>query len=119
MSSSFAGAEMMTFLAPLGEEAGRLDHDVCPQVAPGDRPRVPLGSHFHVCAIDRETPVGDLDLLVQASQDRVVLEQVSEGGRVCEIVDGNDLEVGALLSESSVEVPADAAETVDADARRH
>ena len=52
-SSSLAGAEMMTFLAPpsmwrlglggVGEEAGRLDDDVDAEVAPGQLRRVALG----------------------------------------------------------------------------
>ena len=56
MSSSLAGAEMMTFLAPpsrcalglvgVGEEAGRLDDDVDAEVAPRQLGRVALGERL-------------------------------------------------------------------------
>ena len=69
MSSSLAGAEMITFLAPpamcafgrrAGDEAaGGLDHDVHAEVAPGQVGRVALGE--------------DLDRLV-ADDDGVALD---------------------------------------------
>ena len=55
-SGSLAGAEMITFLAPaarclaassrLGEEAGRLDHHVDAELAPGQGRRIALGEHL-------------------------------------------------------------------------
>ena len=36
-----------------GEEAGRLDHDVDAEVAPGQRRRVALGEHLDLVAVDR------------------------------------------------------------------
>ena len=51
---------------------------------------------------------------------RVVLEQVRERLRVGEIVDGDELDVGnALLLGGADDLPADAAEAVDADANGH
>ena len=61
-SSPVAGAEMIDLLGArvevlggvvaLGEEAGRLDHDVGAEVAPRQRGRVALGEHLDLAAVD-------------------------------------------------------------------
>ena len=120
---------MMTFLAPavevlggvgaLGEEAGRLDHDVDAEVAPRQRGRVALGEHLDLVAVDDQGAVGDGDLARERAEDRVVLEQVPERPRVGDVVDGDDLDVRARLVRCAEDVAADAAEAVDPDAYSH
>ena len=62
-SGSVAGAEMITFFAPasrcfcaaapVGEEAGRLDHHVDAEVAPRQIRRIALGEALQLLAVDR------------------------------------------------------------------
>ena len=104
-SSPLAGAEMMTFLAPasmwplafggVGEEAGGLDDDVDAQVAPGQLVRAALGERLDLLLADDDGVVAvERDVVRQAAQDRVVLEQVGQGRVVGQVVDRHDLDVG-------------------------
>ena len=71
MSSPFAGALMITFLAPasmwarafvgVGEEAGRLEDDVDAEVAPRQRRRVLLLEDLDLAAVDDQRVVGVVD----------------------------------------------------------
>ena len=63
--------------------------------------------------------LGGLDDALVAAQHRVVLEQVRERGGVRQVVDRDDVDVGAGLLRGAEEVAADAAEAVDADANGH
>jgi hypothetical protein len=59
------------------------------------------------------------DLLVEPSEDAVVLEQVRHRRDVAEVVEGDHLQVVAPGQHGAEEVTADAAEAVDAYANRH
>ena len=125
MSSPLAGALMMTFLAPaaicarllrLGEQAGRLDHDVCADAAPRNRARVALGEDLQPVAVDDQITAVDGHGAVEATVVGVVAEEMRVGGRVDEVVDRHDVELVAVALEHRLEhLPADAAESVDAD----
>ena len=54
-----ARVEVLGGVGALGEEAGRLDHDVDAEVAPRQRRRVALGQHLDVAAVDGEDAVAD------------------------------------------------------------
>ena len=52
MTTFFApGVEVLLRAVALGEEAGRLEHDVDAEVAPGHRGRVALGERLHLVAV--------------------------------------------------------------------
>ena len=69
---------MMTFLAPavevlggvvaVGEEAGRLDHDVDAEVAPGQGGRIALGEDLDLLAVDDDRRRRRLDLAREAAR---------------------------------------------------
>ena len=129
-SSLVAGAEMMTFLAPpsmcavrlggVGEEAGRLDDDVGAEVAPRQGGRVALGEDLDGLVADRDARRRSTDTS-SASRPRIE-SYLSRWARVLlsvEVVDGDDLDVGAGRRHGAEEVAADAAEAVDAYANSH
>ena len=106
MSSLDAGAEMMTFLASgyqdvgpglggVGEEAGGLDHDVDAEVAPLQGGGVVLGEGLDLLVAHDDRVGGGRHVGVEAAEDRVVLEQVRQDGVVGQVVDADDLDVGA------------------------
>jgi hypothetical protein len=88
-----AAIHVLGRICPLGEEPRGLDDDVHAEVAPREVAGVPLGQEFDVLAVDREAAVGDLDLAVEAPEDRVVFQQVSHRLGVTEVVHRHDLEV--------------------------
>ena len=108
-----AGVEVLGSVLALGEEAGRLDHDVGAEIAPGQRGRVALGEDLDLLAVDRDRVLARLDLAREAAEDRVVLEQVGQRGGVREVVEGDEVEVGAGGVGGPEEVAADPAEAVD------
>ena len=128
-SSFLAGAEMMTFFAPastwalafggVGEEAGRLDHDVGAEVAPGQLARVPLGERLEGLATDGDLVGGRLHLVRRRPR---MMSYFSRWASVA-------LSVRSLTPTISMsapdaehgpeEVTADAAEAVDANPDGH
>ncbi|MPM30687.1 hypothetical protein SDC9_77237 [bioreactor metagenome] len=114
-----AGLDVGLGLGGVGEAAGRLDHDVRADLAPRQRRRILLRVGHDLVAVDREGLLVVRDLAVEAAEDRVVLEQVGEGVVVGQVVDADDLDISAGGDQGSVEVTADAAETVDANLDGH
>jgi hypothetical protein len=102
-----------------GEQAGRLDHHVDPEVAPGKRRRVALGEHLQRLAVDRDRALARLYLGGEAPEDRVVLEQVGQRAGVGDVVDGDELDVRARGVRRTEEIATDPAEAVDADLHCH
>ena len=128
-STSLAGAEMIdpggTGLEvgggrpPGGEQPGRLDDHVDPERSHGRAFGSRSASTAIGAGVDHDRRFGDLDLAVEAPVGRVVAEQMGEGLRRGEIVDGHHLDVGAHRPGRSQIVAADAAEAVDADPYGH
>ena len=120
---------MMTFLAPAARCLAASSRAVkkpvdsittsTPRSPQGSAAGIALGEHLERRAVDRDRLAVDLDLAREAAEDRVVLEQVGERLRVGEVVDGDELEVGAGRVGGAEDVAADAPEAVDADLHSH
>ena len=80
---------------------------------------VALGEDLDDVAIDLDPVSVHLDLALQATHDRVVLEEVGHGLDRAEIVGRHEVDVRALLLHRPEEVAADAAEAVDPYANGH
>ena len=106
-------------LLAVGEETGGLDDDLDAQVAPGQLGGVAVGEDLDVLAVDDDAVVIVGDFTVETAEDGVVLEQVSEGLVVRQVVDRHDLEVRLLLEGGAEEVAADTTEAVDTNAGGH
>ena len=111
--------EMLLRALALGEEPGRLDHDVDAELAPRQRRRIALGEHLHLLATRVDDAVAERDVAGERPQHRVVLEQMRHRRGVTEVVDRDDLHVGSERLLRPEEVAPDAPETVDANANRH
>ena len=129
MSGSVAGAEMTTFFAPASRCFWAPSRSVkkpvdssttsTPRSPHGSARGVALGEHPDLLAGRAQRPVGELDLALERPEGRVVAQEVRHRLRVAEVVQRDDLEVGAERVLRSEEVPPDAAEAVDADANSH
>ena len=128
MSGPFAGAVMTTRLAPalmclaaavaVGEQAGRLEHDVDAEVLPRKLRRVAERHHLEDIAVDGNAVALHFDLRLQVAEHRVVLQQVRERGGVGQVVHRDEIDV--LVAERRPhDVAADAPEPVDADLHCH
>ena len=114
-----AGVEVLLGALAVGEDAGRLDHHVDAEVAPGERRGIALAQHLQLLPTRAERAVGELDLARERPQVRVVAEQVGHRLRVAEVVQGDDVDVRPERLLRPEEVSADAPEPVDADANPH
>ena len=91
-----------------------------PACAPRDLRRLALGGDGDRLAIDDQAALGDFDRAREAAVGAVVLEQVRVGLVVDEVVDRDDFQLVAVpLLDRLEDLPSDAAEAVDADARHH
>ena len=115
-----AGRQVRGGGVALGEAAGRLDDDVGAERLPGqfrrDRSRC-----MTLMALPSTTSVSpsNAHLARPDAVDRVVLEQVAHGGAVHEVVDADDVDVGAALERRAQIQTADAAEPVDSNPGAH
>src|SRR5690606_2859872 len=110
-----AAAEVRSGLVAVGESAGRLQHDVDADLAPRQAGGVALGEHLHQGATDIETTVCDAHVQRELAVDRVILEEVGQGGGVGRVVDRDEVDVvvtGCLGGPDHI--TADPAETIDA-----
>ena len=105
-------------LRGVGEESRRFDHDVDPQVPPGQVARILLGEDPHPSPIDLEGITIRADVSRVVAQDRVVLQEVSQGRRIRDVVDGRDLKVAPAVGRAE-DIAADTAESIDANLHRH
>ncbi len=103
----------------LGEEAGRLDHHVDAQVAPRQVLRVALREHLEHIVADSDAVLVHLDRRGECTKDRVVLQQVGHLIERAEVVDADEIDVGAPLLGGAEEVAANAAKAIDTDAEGH
>ncbi len=114
------GLAMSRGLLGVGEDAGRLDHDVGADIGPWQRRRVPLAERPNARAVHHDLVVAGADLTVEAPVGRVVLEQVRVRLVIREVVDRDDFQlVGMALDDGLESLATDAAEAVDADAGGH
>ena len=114
-----AGVDVGAGLVGVGEDAGRLDHDVDAEVAPRELARVLDLEDLDRLAVDHHRVVGVGHLARVGAVRRVVLEQQGVRRDVDEVVDGDDLDAGRALEQRLERLAADAAETVDTDADGH
>jgi hypothetical protein len=103
----------------LCEEPRGLDDDVDVEVLPGERRRVLFVQQLEVEVADADAAVRGLDLVVQRAEDGVVLEQMGHRLGVADVVDGDELDIGAAFAGSAEEVPPDPPETVHANPYAH
>ena len=119
MRPSWHSLDVSLGLLTVGEEAGGLNDNLNTELAPRQVGGVTLSEHLDVLAVNDDTLVVVGDLTLEAARDRVVLQQVSEGLVVGQVVHGDDLDVRALLEGGAEEVTADAAEAVNTNAGGH
>ena len=111
--------EMLLRSLAIGEEPGRLEHDIDAEVSPRKRRRVALGEHPNLLTGRAQDALGELDLALERAEIRVVAQEVRHRLRVPEIVQRDDLDVRAERVLRAEEVPPDAAEPVDAHPSAH
>ena len=114
-----AGVQVAGGVLALGELAGRLDHHIDPERLPGQLGGVAELQGRHFVAVDADAVLAGGDLAGEAAVHRVVLEQVAQGSRVGDVVDGHDLELRVAFHDGPYEEAADSSEPVDTDLDCH
>ena len=101
-----------------GEDTSGLDDVLSARLAPWNLGGVLLGEHADLLAVDVEETVGVVDVALESTVSRVVLEHVHHVVEWDErVVDGNHL--NSLLQSGSEHNTTDTAESVDTNASRH
>ena len=114
-----ARLEVLGGVVALGEQAGGLDHDLRAAVAPRESGGIALREDLQLVAVDDESVVGVVDLPLEGTQNRVVLEQVGECLGVRDVVDADPVDVGAGCVRGPEDVAADPPEAVDSGLQGH
>jgi hypothetical protein len=103
-----AGLDVRLGLVGIGEDAGRLEHDVDAEIAPRQGGGILLGEDADVAPVDDDRAVARPDVAVVGAVRRVVLEEQGVHLGVDQIVDGGDLDVWGALDERFQRLAADA-----------
>ena len=114
-----AGGEVLRGVVALGEEARGLDDHVGAHVAPGQRGGIALREHLQLVAIHDQAVVREVDLALERTEYRVVLEEVRERLRVGDVVHTDPVDVRTARVRGAEDVAPDAAEAVDAGLQGH
>ena len=101
------------------EEAGGFQNDLDVSAGPVDVRGIFLGGDDDGLAVDDDGVVGSFDLAGEPAHDRVVLQQVCQGGGGDQVVDGDNFDVRVGGSQDAEDVATDAAEAIDTNLRGH
>src|SRR5579885_1512610 len=104
----------------IGEKPCGLDDELHTQIPPGNLRRVALRDDLDVMAVDDKRVLCRLDSARKTPVGRVVLQQVSVGLCIGNIVDRNDLDILRVALKHCLQgLPSDAPEAVDAYTNAH
>ena len=104
----------------LGEAAGALEHQLHPELLPGELLGFLDGRHLERLAVHEEPVALDLHGAGETAVDGVVLEQVGQRLGVGDVVDGDELEVGLVREHGGAQhIASDPAEPVNAHSHGH
>ena len=103
----------------ISEETGGFNDDIDVLLAPLQVLRITLSGNDDLLAINGDGLVIVLNISIEATEHGVILEQMSEGVIVGEVVDSHDLNVGTALFDGTEEVATNTAKAVDTYTNRH
>jgi hypothetical protein len=101
------------------EVPGGLDDDVDAEVRPRQVAGSVLAQHADLAAVEGDDVAVAGHGCRELPVDGVVGEEMGEGRGIGDVVDGDDLQIGAPLVGRAHEAATDAAEAVDGDASGH
>jgi hypothetical protein len=115
-----AGAEMRGGLLLGGEQAGAFERNVDAELLPRQLGRIALGGDLDGAVADADGVALDRHGPGEAAVHRVETQQMRVGLDRPQVVDADDLDIGAPgLGDGAQDVAADAAEPVDGNADSH
>jgi len=102
------------------EEAGGFDNDVDIECAPSDGGGIFFSEDLNLLAVNDHEVAIDLDVMIEDTMDRVILEHVCQIIRVQKVVDSDDFDVIREVFDGSTENHAtNSSESVDTDFNSH
>jgi hypothetical protein len=113
-----ADLDVLDGVGALSEEAGGFDDHGDAEVFPRKPRDISLSQNLDFFSVDDQGVALGGDFALEGSEDGVVFQQVGQGLGVRDVVDGRVLD-GGVIDGCSKHVPADAAESVDADSNAH
>src|SRR6266508_1022735 len=114
-----AAGDVLACIGRAGESAGGLEHDVHSKLAPRELARIAMCKHANLIAIDRQAGTIGGDVAAVGPVNGIVLEQMSEGPRIGEVVHRHKIELrrsdscGSLLFRRTQNLPANSPESID------
>ena len=107
-----AGIEMHLELLALAKHPGRLHHGVDAQFGPGQPGRIAFTEQSRPAVRRHEVGVFQGEIVRKGAHHRVVVEQITQGLVIEEIVDRDDFHIVALFHDA-IHRAADAAKAID------
>ena len=114
------GFDVSPGLRGVGKAASGLDNQVYAKLAPGQVSRVSFGQNLQRIAVNFEGIAFNFDFPIEEAVVAVVLQQVSKGFGVGEVVYGHDFYfIGVFFDQGPVGLPTNPAKTIDTDLYSH
>ena len=114
-----AAGDVLGRVRGVGEPPRAFDDDIDSEVLPRERAGILLLEDPDPVSVDGDRIGIVRDGALVRPMDGIVLEEVGQGRRVREIVDGDELDGGAVFLGRANDLTADAAESVDANFEGH
>ncbi len=111
------------FIDPIflySKEPGAFNDDIYAQVAPGNVRRIGLFKRLHVLTVYVYTVFAQLDLPIEATVVRVVLEQMCHRGQVADVVERHHLQlVRVMVPDRLQHLATNPAKSIDTNTGSH
>ena len=115
-----ASFKMKSCLVACGEDAGAFQSDIDAFFLPRQFSRVANSVNLDRSVADVDGVASDFHFLWKTTMNAVIAQKMRVSFHWAEIIDRNDLNVGAArLDDSAEDITADAAKTVNCDANCH
>src|ERR1700675_1465397 len=105
-------AQMLLGIVRVREAPSRLDHHLGTDGLPRQLRRILFGKDLNCLAVDRNAVAASRDLMGQISENRIVLQEMSQGLGIGQVVDGYELQVG-VVERGTQNIASDAPEPVN------
>ena len=106
-------AQVLLRIRAFRKQTRRFDNDIRADRSPVDLARILSLENLEALAVHGDRIVGAGHMMVQVTEDGVVLKQVREGLGIGDVVDGYELDI-LVIQRRAHDVASDAAKAVDA-----
>jgi hypothetical protein len=95
----------------IAKQPGALGNNIHTELVPADFVRLFHGSDGNGPVINLQPVLAGIDLYIEPAMNRIIFKQMSHGGCISQVIDGDHLDIGVIPGGSKNDAP-DSAEPI-------